>query len=209
MFWYADEWPICNDCSEVQIRSVQCKSINVYGIINTVPDDRCSPTNRPPSSQLCLNDQLQCVHSIHDNELDEYARKLFQRYNGLDKAEQLRNLIPRICGPNELSIYDESATTYITCTIMLAIPGLIGFLCAIIFLLTYCCCEQSCWQSYCNTPRKEGYNFKQRCLPFVYITIIGLILSCFAAMGAFFNGEIRRAWQDQTTGIDTSINTFK
>ena len=62
--WYVTDWAYCSNCDDPQYRNVSCQSISQIGLI--VDDSYCTPSARPPSQQVCHNEELLCNYGNND-----------------------------------------------------------------------------------------------------------------------------------------------
>ena len=188
-------------------------------------------------SRLCMNTSIGCVVTDYDTALHDIARDLYNTYNAIEKAEFLRSMVPRVCGPETMvllppcddeesegseseCIYDpdgsltEASIQYWNCTLMTGIPGfvlfLISFLIAIGFKCLCDCKKKYSWLK--MSPTAASIKFL---MSYVYIGIFSLAIMAMASLGVFFNGEVSRSIDDENYGItgiivelmDTSVAT--
>jgi hypothetical protein len=91
------------------------------------------------------------THPVNDNTLDVWSRDIANQYGAIDASEALRNAIPRMCGPDELTFkppedkteYDKSRVVCaVLCCVCCAV--LCVLCCVMCAVLCYVCCAVLC-----------------------------------------------------------------
>lgn len=197
--WNHYQWSNCYECSQMQQRIVQCMALRKNGDLVQTEDFVCSPGNRPKSSRKCLNLTLECSHE-EDTGLNNVIRNLGDRFNALDKAAQLRALIPRF-GPSE---FEPHSSTYLNGVLVLVLPG-------ILISVVTCLWGQQFYKGKgvgCGKwPDEDGYDTTNIVATFVLL-IAGLLMCLgFGITGLFYNQEINRALTNDDIGILSNVET--
>ena len=197
--WAAGPWDPCYKCGDIQTRTVTCEATttitsesSTYQANVTASDFMCSPNTRSGSRE-CVNLTLQCAPS-GGNYLTDRARQIADEYGAIDKAHQLRDLVPRLYGPEEFSPNDEA---YWKGIILLGlIPLLIGVACLIWCIGHYtsgCGCGDA-------APDPAGYSKSQQMLPWLILIALCGVGLIFASIAEYYNSELNRGITDESVG---------
>lgn len=197
--WVAGPWDSCYTCGSIQTRTVTCEAqttVNTgsttYQANVTASDFMCSPNTRS-ASRTCVNLTLQCAPS-DGNYLTNKARQIADEYGAIDKAQQLRDMVPRLYGPEEFSPEDEA---YWKGIILLGlIPLLIGIVCLIWCIGHYtsgCGCGDA-------APDPAGYSKSQKLLPWLILMGLCAVALIFASIAEYYNSELNRGVTDENVG---------
>jgi hypothetical protein len=209
LFWQIGNWEEDCECDTLQFRSVDCLEEDNKGIWTEVDQRRCSPQNRPPANQLCVNTERQCVNSVHDTQLDVFVRNLAGRYGAAEGSKIIKAVIPRACGPETPSLTDDDLQAeYLSCLYLLVLPGLFFAMLGVGFAMSYRFCRTSVWEQVFNTTKPHGYTPRERNTPFIVAIVLLVIVLLAAAVGMFYNGEVRRAITDPSIGVTLTLSSF-
>lgn len=197
--WVAGPWDPCYTCGSIQTRTVTCEAqttvtsgSTTYQANVTASDFMCSPNTRS-ASRACVNLTLQCAPT-DGNYLTDRARQIADEYGAIDKAQQLRNLVPRLYGPDEFSPSDDAYWKGII--LMGLIPLLIGIACLIWCIGHYtsgCGCGDA-------APDPAGYSKSQKLLPWLILIALCGVALIFAAIAEYYNSELNRGVTDENVG---------
>jgi len=126
--------------------------------------------------------------------LENKARQIADEYGAVDKAQQLRNLVPRLYGPSEFSPNDSAYWKGII--ILGLIPLLIGIGC-LIWCIGHFTSGCGCGDA---APDPAGYSRSQRLLPWLILIALCLVGLIFASIAEYYNSELNRGVTDSSVG---------
>lgn len=202
--WSSSLWTPCKTCSTPQTRKVNCiRHTKNHGFI--VDDIYCPPNSKPIIRRDCINATLRCISS--NNRFSQIGRGLAKKFRAYDIAQTLRDIAPRIYGPE---IFSPGEPKYWIGITLVGFPGIIF---SILGFLT-CCCHSFGVFTKKEINRQVGYKVSEIWVPFGILVFCVLLILIFSIIGLFFTTEIHNGMSNAQSGagsilinaIDDGIN---
>eukprot|EP00808_Paulinella_micropora_P031868 g74176.t1 len=200
--WRQGQYGTCTDCKAQQYRDVTCVEQDYTGKQTVTNDLLCSVLTKPKGSQLCYNPAAGCL-GVVDNPLSKTSRELADKYGAVDKAAQLRALIPGERGTFSLDLNDK----YWDEVKLLFIPGIFLSLSSLVVLTCWGIMRESYQSGKLKEPNPEGYTWNQIWLPYLCMIVFVVVGIAFVALGLFYNEEVKRGLTGSGAGVVSMIDS--